>query len=102
LRFKCAVHGLDEAVEARVAAASDAEFDRLYDLLTSRPTTLAGGIAILDHLARPQYGEPSGRLRETILSGAVGWGGGVKEAALDLPRVLADTMRSLLGEQLRL
>jgi hypothetical protein len=93
----------DADIDAKLDAASDLEFYALYDLIVCRPTTLAGVAAMLDHLARPQYGEEAPasvpEFRETILSGAVGWGGDIRAAAHDLPRVLAETVRSLIGGQ---
>jgi hypothetical protein len=32
---------------------------------------------------------------ETVWSSAVGWGGGTRDAALELPAVLAETIRDL-------
>ena len=77
---------------------SDLEADALSDLLDCRPTTLAGIAALLEHVADPQWGDVNEDpdLNETVLSGCSNWGGDIKVAALKLPGILAETMRSIL------
>jgi hypothetical protein len=70
-----------------------AHFDALKELVSCRPTTLPGVIALLDHLGQPNDGHDPA---DTVLVGAAEWDG-VKDSVNKLPHVLAETLRSLIG-----
>jgi hypothetical protein len=88
----------NHAAEDETSELADLEADALCDLLDCQPTSLAGIAALLEHLAQPQWGAVARdpEHRETVLSGAPNWGGDIKIAALKLPGILAETMRSLI------
>jgi hypothetical protein len=102
--YRAAVKAYSAACEADAAGDADdedlvhetaqAHVDTLEELLTCRPTTLPGTVALLDLLAEPDYGhEPE----DTVLAGVMGWEGRIKAAAMDLPGILAETIRALIG-----
>jgi hypothetical protein len=86
----------DESAEDIIQETGSAHVDALEELLTCRPTTLPGVVALLDLLAEPDHGHDP---EDAILAGAIGWDGEIKAAAMKLPAVLAETMRALIGEQ---
>jgi hypothetical protein len=96
IAYRDACH--NRAAEDETSELSDLEADALSDLLDCRPTTLAGIAALLEHVADPQWGDVNEDpdLNETVLSGCSNWGGDIKVAALKLPGILAETMRSIL------
>jgi hypothetical protein len=68
--------------------------DALAELVSCRPTTLPGIVALLEHLGEPDYGHDPD---DVVLVAAVGWDGPIKASVNELPRVLAEVMRSLIG-----
>jgi hypothetical protein len=87
----------DESARDLIQETGSAHVDALEELLTCRPTTLPGVAALLDLLAEPDHGHNP---EDAILAGAIGWDGEIKAAAMKLPAVLAETMRSLIGAQI--
>jgi hypothetical protein len=65
--------------------------DALKEMVSCRPTTLPGVVALLEYLGEPDYGHDPD---DTVLVGAVGF---VQASVNELPRVLAETIRSLIG-----
>jgi hypothetical protein len=88
-----------EAAQRLTSKESSREMKALRALLRCRPTTLAGVIALLDHLGQPQL------LREksdgTVLSGTDHWWEENKDEVRAFPHMLAGALRSLIGEPLR-
>jgi hypothetical protein len=92
VRAYCAA--FDEDDEDLVAETGSDHVDALAELVSCRPTTLRGVVALLEHLGEPDYGHDPD---DVVLVGAVGWGGSIKASVNELPRVLAETMRGLIG-----
>src|SRR5262249_50771652 len=69
------------------------EWDAMADVLTCGPTTREGAIALREHAAATWDGEV------TILEWAfqAGEGDPTHQAACDLPGMIAETLRSLIG-----
>jgi hypothetical protein len=95
-------HGPDkdpnyDSADNETRGASDWEQDALYDVLTTQPTSLAGVVALLAHVALPEFlrEEPEFE-NETILSAWTNSTGKLKQASLDFPARLAETMRGLI------
>jgi hypothetical protein len=91
------------AGDAAGEEASDAcgrEKEHLLRVLTVQPTTLAGVVALLDHVGQEEFlnSEEGDESEETVLSS---WcdndGDPLQEAAKSFPSRLAATMRSILG-----
>jgi hypothetical protein len=84
-----------EAAERLTTKESSREMKALRALLRCQPTTLAGVIALLDHLGQPQL------LREksdgTVLSGTDCWWDEDKDEVRAFPHVLAGALRGLVG-----
>jgi hypothetical protein len=87
--------GADEHDQDVVDETCLAHVDALEELVSCRPTTLPGVIALLEHLGQPNDGHDPA---DTVLVGAVGWDGPIKDSVNKLPHVLAETLRSLIGE----
>jgi hypothetical protein len=95
VRAYCAA--FDEDDEDLVAETGSDHVDALAELVSCRPTTLPGIVALLEHLGEPDYGHDPD---DVVLVGAVGWDGSIKASVNELPRVLAEVMRSLIGGEL--
>jgi hypothetical protein len=78
-------------------AAVKREHAALYEVLTTAPTTLAGAVAVLDHVGQDNFlGEAGDEdYGESLLSCQVHGGGLLAEAAERFPARLAATMRRL-------
>jgi hypothetical protein len=86
----------EDAATRATTKASGAEMRALRNLLKCRPTTIAGVVALLDHLGQGQcLRGPDG---ETVLSGAHCWHNEQKGAVRAVPHMLAGALRSLIGE----
>jgi hypothetical protein len=63
---------------SRLVCLTSTKWEALDDLVECRPTTLAGVVAMLDHLSELQFPDDEagvdGGDDETVWSGAVGWG----------------------------
>jgi hypothetical protein len=95
-------HGPDkdpnyDSADNETRDASSREQEALRDVLTLQPTTLAGIVALLAHVALPEFlrEEPEFE-NETILSAWTNSTGKLKQASLDFPARLAETMRGLI------
>ena len=86
--------GYEEA-ERLTSKESDREMKALRALLRCRPTTLAGVIALLDHLGQPQL--LCEKSDGTVLSGTDRWWKENKDEVRAFPHMLADALRSLVG-----
>jgi hypothetical protein len=87
-----------EAAERLTSKKSDREMKALRALLRCQPTTLAGVIALLDHLGQPQllHEKSDG----TVLSGTDCWWDQDKNELRAFPHMLADALRSLVGSSI--
>jgi hypothetical protein len=92
--YSASFHVDDGEAEDLIEETGDAYLDMLEELLTCKPTTLPGVVALLDLLAEPDYGHDP---EHTVLAGAVE--GPFAAAAEKLPAVLAETIRALIGGQ---
>jgi hypothetical protein len=81
-------------------AAVKREKAALYAVLTTAPTTIAGAIAVLDHVGQDNLlGEAwDGPYGESLLSAQGRGDGPISRAIGTFPGRLAATMRSLIGE----
>jgi hypothetical protein len=84
----------DEDDEDLVHDTGNAHVDALEKLLVCRPTTLPGVVALLELLSEPDNGHDP---ENALIAGAIGWDGDIKAAAMELPGILAETMRALIG-----
>jgi hypothetical protein len=76
--------------------ASNLEMKALRALIGCRPTTLAGAIALLDHLGQPHTLRNTDGNLDTVLSLAHQWSED-KDEVRTLPHQLAAALRSLVG-----
>ncbi len=84
-----------EAAGRLTSKESDREMKALRALLRCRPTTLAGVIALLDHLGQPQL--LCEKSDGTVLSGTDCWWKENKDEVRAFPHMLANALRSLVG-----
>jgi hypothetical protein len=84
-----------EAAERLTSKESKREMKALRALLRCQPTTLAGVIALLDHLGQPQL--LCEKSDGTVLSGTDYWWDENKDEVRAFPHVLAGALRSLVG-----
>jgi hypothetical protein len=84
-----------EAAERLTSKESKREMKALRALLRCQPTTLAGVIALLDHLGQPQL--LCEKSDGTVLSGTDYWWPENKDEVRAFPHVLAGALRSLVG-----
>jgi hypothetical protein len=82
--------------ETAASAASGREIAALQVVLKTKPTTLEGVAALLEHLGQPQFG----RIKEmNNLAGVYeissGWKGDFERAAMRLPTMLAQIIRKI-------
>jgi hypothetical protein len=95
----CKMRGNDPGWDAASQASSEAtddEMDALRDVLSCRPTTIEGAIALLDHLGLPQFLRDS-RDPATVLSGAHEWYD--QEEVRAFPHMLADALAKIEAVQ---
>ena len=78
----------------------DLEMKALRALLRCRPTTIAGVVALLDHLGRPHTLRGTDDGLDTVLSLAHQWSKNEDEVRT-FPHVLAGALRGLIGEPSR-
>jgi hypothetical protein len=86
-----------EAADRVAARASQREMKVLRTLLGCRPTTLAGAVALLDHLGKPYTLRDVDGGFDTVLSLAHQWSKD-KDEVVTFPHMLAGALRSLIGE----
>jgi hypothetical protein len=84
------------AADGITTKESGREMKALRALLRCRPTTLAGIIALLDHLGQPQL--LCEKSDGTVLSGTECWWKEDKDEVRAFPHMLAGALRSLIGE----
>ena len=85
-----------EAADRVAARASQREMKMLRALLGCRPTTLAGAVALLDHLGKPYtLRDVDGRF-DTVLSLARQWSKDKDEVAA-FPHILAAALRNIVA-----
>jgi hypothetical protein len=85
---------IDTGDEDASTEACYAENDALYATLTCRPTTREGAIALLEHMSSTWEGD------YTVLAWAFGDDDGpLQRAASELPGMIAETLRVLIGEE---
>jgi hypothetical protein len=77
------------------STASEAEMDALRDVLSCRPTTIGGVLALLDHLGQPQFLRPS-RDPATVLTGAHEWYDDEEDDVRAWPHMLAAALRHIV------
>jgi hypothetical protein len=86
-----------DSADKETRDASSRDQSALWDVLTVRPTTLAGIVALLAHVGLPEFlREEPGFENETILSSWTNSTGKLKDAAQDFPARLAETMRGII------
>jgi hypothetical protein len=86
-----------DSADKETRDASSREREALYDVLTTQPTTLAGVVALLAHVALPEFlREEPGFENETILSACTNCTGKIKQAGKDFPARIAGTMRDII------
>lgn len=78
--------------------ASSIEMKALRALLGCRPTTLAGAIALLDHLGQPCTLRDTDGGEDTVLCSTNNWWPENKDEVRAFPHVLAGALRDLIGE----
>jgi hypothetical protein len=83
--------------DRRSTEASNLEKKTLCALLGCRPTTLAGAIALLDHLGRPSTLRDTDGGKHTVLCSTNTWWPEDKDEVRAFPHVLAGALRSLVG-----
>jgi hypothetical protein len=86
-----------EAADRTTNKASAHEMKTLRALLRCRPTTLAGVIALLDHLGQPHTLRDADREADSVLSSTHTWWPENKDEVRAFPRELAAALRSLVG-----
>jgi hypothetical protein len=84
-----------DAASQASSEATDDEMDVLREVLSCRPTTIEGVIALLDHLGQPQFLRGS-RDPATVLSGAHVWHDDEQDEVKAFPRELAAALRSIV------
>ncbi len=82
----------DECDEDLVNETCLARIDAIAELMSCRPTTLPGVVALLEQLGEPDHGHDP---EDTVLVGSVG-NEPLKALVNELPCVLAETLRNLL------
>lgn len=85
-----------DAADRVATRASQREMKMLRALLGCRPTTLAGAVALLDHLGKPYTLRDVDGGFDTVLSLAHQWSKD-KDEVVTFPHMLADALRSLIG-----
>jgi hypothetical protein len=85
-----------EAADRKSTKASNLEMKKLRALLGCRPTTLAGAIALLDHLGKPHTLRDTDCHFDTVLSLAHQWSKD-KDEVRTFPHLLARALRGLIG-----
>jgi hypothetical protein len=85
-----------EAANAVTQAAIKREREMHHTVLTTQPTTMAGVIALLEHVGQDRYlGEAEDHDRETVLSASHVQGSSLVAASREFPLRLATTVRGL-------
>lgn len=84
-----------EASDRTVQKACSREIKALRALLGCRPRTLAGVVALLDHLGQPYTLRESDGDADTVLSLAHQWSG--EDEVRAFPHLLAGALRSLIS-----
>jgi hypothetical protein len=77
--------------------AGSIEMNALRALLGCRPTTLAGAIALLDHLGQPCTLRDTDGGEDTVLCSTNNWWPENKDEVRAFPHVLAGALRILIG-----
>jgi hypothetical protein len=86
-----------KVADRKSTKASNIEMKALRALLGCRPTTLAGAIALLDHLGRPSTLRDTDGGKHTVLCSTNNWWPEDKDEVRAFPHVLASALRSLVG-----
>jgi hypothetical protein len=85
-----------DAASQASSEANDDEMDALRDVLSCPPTTIAGVLALLDHLGQPQFLRDT-RDPATVLSGAYGWYDDERDEVTAWPHTLAAALRDIVS-----
>jgi hypothetical protein len=96
--ISCKMRGSDpgyEAANEASSSANDDEMDALRDVLSCRPTTIGGVLALLDH-GQPQFLRDT-RDPATVLSGAHGWYDDERDEVTAWPHTLAAALRNIIA-----
>jgi hypothetical protein len=83
--------------DRKSSKASSLEMKALRALLGCRPTTLAGAIALLDHLGQPCTLRETDSGQDTVLCSTNNWWPEDKDEVRAFPHVLAGALRNLVG-----
>jgi hypothetical protein len=84
-----------DAASQASSEATDDEMDALREVLSCRPKTIEGVIALLDHLGQPQFLRDC-RDPATVLSGAHAWYDDEQDEVKAFPEHLAAALRNII------